>query len=449
MTVMGIAVSAIAFVTGAMVGFSLAYRRFLKEMQERTRLEEQVRHLAPVQNALSQSQQENTELKLALAELRKEKEAQQEKVAWIEKAEAQLREAFQALSVQTFQAHANAHIQRVRELMESLQHVMRGDWGKYREEISGLLRPVQERLQELDRQVREMEKHREGAYQGLQQHLHQLQNAYGELRDTTTALTAALTRSVTVRGTWGEIELRRLVELAGLTPHVDFDPQESGDQGRPDMIIRLPNRRCIPVDAKTPLQSYRQVLEAKTDAERQQRLKSHAQAIRSLVNDLRKREYWRLFDPPAEFTVMFLPHEGVLSAAFEGDRDLLEYAIQQRVLPATPVTLLALLKAIAQVWQQQEIAENAQRIAQAGRELCERVGHVLDPLARVGNALGTAVAAYNDAIGSLEGRLLPCVRKVQQACSPTETLPDMSPVEKAVREVKAKRNTPSPQSETL
>ncbi|MDI6774174.1 MAG: DNA recombination protein RmuC [Verrucomicrobiota bacterium] len=421
------------FALGAAIGFAIACRRAQADLRARTRLEEELRQLGPVRDEAARLRDENTSLKTSLAELSKEKEAQAEKLSWIEKAEAQLREAFQALSAQSLQTNAEEYLKLVRRQLEGMQDLMRGDWGKHRAEMSGLVQPLQERLKTLDQQVRDLEMRREGAYKGIEQHIQQLRAAYVELRDTTTGLATALTKSATARGTWGEIELRRIVELAGMVNHVDFEQQETSEQGRPDMLIRLPNRGIMPVDAKTTLESYRQVVEAQTDAERRNLLKDHAQVVRNTVRDLSRREYWKQFERAPEFVVMFLPHDGVLSAAFEGDRELLDFAFSQRVLLATPITLLALLKTVAYGWQQQATTENAQQIAQEGRVLYERLTKFVEHLTGVGDALNHAVSAYNETVGSMERRLMPAARRFQDSGVSATPLSAPRPVDQPAR----------------
>lgn len=223
----------------------------------------------------------------------------------------------------------------------------------------------------MDKQVRELEQKREGAYQSLEKHLGQLGQAQTQLRDTTVTLAQAL-KSSTVRGRWGELQLRRVLELAGMTSHVDFDEQVTTDEGRPDVIVHLPNQGILPVDAKTPMTAYLAAIEA-DEKEQQAKLAAHAQAMRNRIQELGRKQYWDQFERAPEMVIMFVPSEACLSAAFEQDPALLEFGMGKHVLITTPFTLLALLRAVAYGWQQQQITENVREIAKQGQELYERV----------------------------------------------------------------------------
>ena len=282
-----------------------------------------------------------------------------------------------------------------------------------KEELSGVIAPLKEELGKLDRQVRELEAKREGAYSKLGaelQGLHQLQDS---LRQQTTTLAQAL-KSPTVRGRWGEVHLRRLVELSGMTGHVDFSEQESAESGRPDMLIRLPEKGIVPVDSKVPLDAYLRAMDAGDEDARRQLLAEHARAFRSRVRELAQRAYWEQFERVPEVVVMFVPVEASLSAAFQADRDLFEYAFQNKVLVTSPIALFALLRAVAFGWQQQQVAENAEHIAAQGRTLYERMATFVGHIAGVGRSLEASVKKYNEAVGSLDSRVLPAARRLRE-----------------------------------
>jgi len=409
-----IAIGVLGVGVGVLLGYLLASLRSQSIRSQNARLEEQARQLAPLQDEVRRLQEENSQLRADVASGAKEREAQEEKLTWVDKAREELREAFQALSANALKSNADEYLKRTREQLENTQKLLKGDWGKQHEQMSGLVEPLKQNLKTLDEQVRKMEEKREGAYKTLETHLGQLQSAYSELRDTTTGLTTALTKSSSARGTWGEMELRRIVELAGMVNHVDFEEQETREQGRPDMQVNLPNGGILPVDAKTTLATYRTVVEAETDADRRAAVRQHAQAVRGRVRELGAKAYWRSFERSPEFVVMFLPHDGILSAAFEGDRDLLDHAFGERVLLVTPITLLALLKTVAYGWQQQAVAENAQQIALQGKELYERVNVFVSHFKGVGDGLNRAVGQYNKAVSSIESRLLPSARRFKE-----------------------------------
>jgi len=218
-----------------------------------------------------------------------------------------------------------------------------------------------------------------------------------------------------------------------MVAHVDFEEQAITDGGRPDMIIYLPTEGILPVDSKTPMQAYLDALESSSVERREEKLKEHAQVIRGRIRELSQKRYWEQFDRAPEFVVMFIPNDSCLSAAFEKDANVLEFSIQQRVLPTTPVTLLALLKTVAYGWQQQMVTENARKIAEQGRELHDRLAKFVDHLHRTGTGLDSAVKAYNDAIGSLESRLIPSARRFRELGAATTDIPNPINIERQVR----------------
>jgi DNA recombination protein RmuC len=334
-------------------------------------------------------------LNVRFAESQATLRAEREKNAWTDQVKEQFKNTFKVLA--TDELHSKS---------DQLKAAAR-------DELSGVVAPLKDELTRLDKQVRELEAKREGAYSSLGTQLEGLHRAQDSLRQQTTTLAQAL-KAPTVRGRWGEMHLRRLVELSGMARHVDFSEQEATASGRPDMIVRLPERGIVPVDAKVPLDAYLKAMESETDEARNPLLDQHAQALRSRVRELAQRSYWDQFDRAPEIVVMFVPIEASLSAAFQRDRDLFEYAFQNKVLLSSPITLFALLKAIAFGWQQQQVAENAAKIAEQGKTVYERVMTFVDHLAGIGKSLETSVKKYNDAMGSLEGRVLPAARRLKE-----------------------------------
>ena len=367
-----------------------------------------------------------------LNHLKTQREADLEKIRFLEDVERRLRDTFQALASQTLQTNADEFLKRARDQLQALLAQAQGDWSNHKTQLEGLLRPLQDILQNLDNQVRHLEQKREGAYQGLQEQLRQLAQTHQQLHSTAASLVQAL-RAPTVRGHWGEYQLRRVVEMAGMTPHVDFLEQAGTDQGRPDMIIKLPNHGILPVDAKAPMQAYLAAMEASDEHTRREKLTAHTTAMRNRVRELAQREYSKQFQRAPEFVVMFVPNEACLNAAFESDPDLLEYAVQQRVLLASPVTLLALLKAVAYGWQQHQLTENARQIAQLGKELHDRLAKFLEHSQKLGRGLDSAVKAYNEATGSLESRLFPTARRLKELGASTNELPELRTVDSQAR----------------
>lgn len=356
----------------------------------------------------------------------------QEKLSWVDGAQHTLREAFQSLAAQTLQTNAEEFIKRAQDQLNTVAEKLRGDWGTQKEAMKGLVDPLQQSLKTLDTQVQALEQKREGAYRGLETQLQQLLQAHSQLQITTATLAQAL-KSSSVRGKWGEFQLRRVVELAGMVRHVDFDEQTATDEGRPDMVIRLPNEGILPVDAKTPMQAYLSAMEATDEQARTVLLNEHTQAIRNRIRELSQRKYWLQFERAPDFVVMFVPNDSCLSSAFDRDPELLNNAIQQRVLPTTPVTLLALLKTVAYGWQQQQIAESAHAIAEAGRQLHERLGTFTGYLADLGRRLNQSVQDYNKAVGSMESRVMPSARRLREMGVAASDIPPLESIEHQTR----------------
>jgi DNA recombination protein RmuC len=321
--------------------------------------------------------------------------AEREKNAWTESAREQYQNAFKVIAISELESRSG-------QLKTTAK-----------EELGGVIAPLKEELAKLDRQVRELEAKREGAYSTLGAQLQGLHNLQDSLRQQTTTLAQAL-KSPTVRGRWGEIHLRRLVELSGMGRHVDFSEQESTEAGRPDMVIRLPEKGIVPVDSKVPLDAFLRAMDTEDDDARRQLLAEHAKAFRGRIRELAQRAYWEQFERIPEVVVMFVPVEASLSAAFQSDRDLFEYALQNKVLVTSPIALFALLRSIAFGWQQQQVAENAEQIAAQGKALYERVATFVGHVAGVGKSLEASVKKYNEAVGSLDARVLPAARRLRE-----------------------------------
>ena len=351
-------------------------------------------------------------LRIELAKLQSEKEAQADKEEWIKNAEEKLREAFDSLAGKSLRHNADAFLKQAQTQMTNVLNEVRGDWKTQKSEMQNLMTPVRENLDKLDGHVRSLEEKREGAYRALDQQLKGLVAAQQELQTTTVTLSQAL-KSSSVRGQWGEVQLRRVVELAGMERRVAFDEQVSGDSGRPDMVVYLPGGGALPVDAKTPMTAYLNAAEAGDDATYKNYMRAHAQAVRGRVRELGQKAYWSQFEKAPEFVVMFVPVEASVAAAFEEEPSLLDDALQSKVLITTPVTLLALLKAVAYGWQQQAMSENARHIAAEGKELYQRITPFFRHLNNLRRHIDQTVESYNQSIGSLERRILPSVQRLQ------------------------------------
>jgi DNA recombination protein RmuC len=342
-------------------------------------------------------------------------EAEREKNAWTEESKRQLENTFKALAGEELEARAN-----------SLKTTAK-------EQLEGVVDPLKNELGKLDEHVRLLESKREGAYSQLNTQINLLRTLQESLKEQTTTLAQAL-RAPTVRGRWGEVQLRRLAELAGMLDHVDFDEQASGDSGRPDMIVRLPQGGVLPIDSKVSLGAFLEAMEADDEETRKRGLIAHSKAVRARVTELSKKAYWEQFgeDTP-EVVVMFVPVEASLGAAFQHDPSLFEYAFDNRVLVVSPVLLFALLKTVAHGWQQHRIAENAAHIAEHGKNLYDRVLRFLDLFSGVGKSIESSVKKYNEAVGSLDGRLLPAARRFRDMIAASKDVESPERIERRTR----------------
>jgi DNA recombination protein RmuC len=376
------------------------------------------------------------ELETLLAGERQEAQA---RAALLAHAEQRLAETFRALSAQALQGNNVSFLALARENLAQFQEAARGDLAARQQAVEALLAPVREALERLGGQTRELEQARARDFGDLGRQLHGLAQAQAELRQETARLVTALRRPE-VRGRWGEVQLRRVVELAGMLEHCDFAEQQVSDEGaRPDMVMRLPGGKQVVLDAKTPLAAYLEALEAPDDGARAEALASFARHVREHVQRLAAKTYWQQFQPAPEFVVMFLPGEAFFSAALREDAELIEFAAQRRVILAAPTTLLALLKAVYHGWREAALADNARQISELGARLYQRLARLGEHWQGVGKGLGQAVRAYNEASASLEGRVLVTAREFAalRAAPAGATLAAPAPVEQVPRELRA------------
>ena len=366
-----------------------------------------------------------------------ERKTSNEKIELLTKAGEDLQNAFKALAADALKSNNLSFLQIAQETLKRFQVEAKGDLDARQKAVTDLVAPVRESLDKVDEQIRLMEKERSDAYGGLRQQLQALATTQEKLQSETGNLVRAL-RTPNVRGRWGEIQLRRVVEIAGMLPYCDFSEQETifGESGRlrPDLIVKLPGGKHVVVDAKTPLQAFLEAFETTDEEVRRTCLANHARQVREHINTLSGKKYWEQFDSTPEFVVMFLPGETFFSAALEQDTGLIEHGVLSRVIPASPTTLIALLKAINYGWNQEKLARNAQEISLLGKELHERLRKLASHITGLGTNLDRAVDAYNQAVGSLEGRVLVSARKFAElGASVAEDIPELEPLEKTAR----------------
>jgi DNA recombination protein RmuC len=341
------------------------------------------------------------------------------------------------LAADALKTNNSTFLQIAQETLKRFQSEAQGDLDARQKAVADLVTPVRESLSKVDAQIQQMENARSEAYGDLKSQVQSLIVTQKELQSQTGNLVRAL-RTPNVRGRWGEIQLRRVVEIAGMLPYCDFAEQETitSDAGRfrPDLVVKLPGGKVVVVDAKTPLQAFLDAFETTDEDIRRARLADHARQVRDHINTLSGKKYWEQFESTPEFVVMFLPGETFFSAALEQDTGLIEHGVLNRVIPASPTTLIALLKAINYGWNQEKLARNAQQISDLGKELHERLRKLAGHITGVGTSLDRAVEAYNQAVGSLENRVLVSARKFAElGASVAEDIPDLEPIETTAR----------------
>jgi len=335
----------------------------------------------------------------------------EERISFLTQTHASLEDHMRLLCADVLQQSQKNFLTQAEGLLGRLQQITQGELGQQHEKLNFLMTPLAKALSTIDEKIQTLEKSRVGAYEALVEQLKSLTSTQKDLHQQTHQLVQAL-RTPHVRGRWGEIQLRRLVELAGMLSHCDFSEQasvssETGRLLRPDLTITLPGRRQIIIDAKVPLLSYMNGLECDDPALQKKHMKDHARLVRQHIKTLSDKKYWSQFNPSPEFVLLFLPSETLLTAALEEDKDLLDYGAESQVLIATPMTLLALLKTIALGWHQHSINENAERVSRLGRDLYRRLQSMMGAFHKMGQNLSFTLTTYHETVSSLEKTILP------------------------------------------
>jgi DNA recombination protein RmuC len=384
--------------------------------------------------------------------LEKERRASQEKLDVLNEAQQKLSDAFKSLSSDALKSNNQSFLELAKATLEKYQEGARGDLERRSQAIGELIGPVRESLEKFDSKIADLEKARAGAYEGLREQVKGLFDSQTQLRDETAKLVKAL-GSPKAYGRWGEVQLRRLVELAGMLDHCDFVEQQSVETGdgrlRPDMVVTLPAQKTIVVDVKVPMSAFLEASSTDDEQVRSARLADHVRLVKDHMAALSRKSYWEQFDQAPEFVVMFLPNETFLTAALQQDAGLIEHGVEQRVILATPTTLIALLKAVAFGWRQERIAASAAEISDLGNELYKRLCDMGGHLADLGSKLGKAVDSYNRTIGSLETRVLVSARRFQDlaAASEAKSIAQLEPLDQVPRRLQAEELTPETASD--
>jgi DNA recombination protein RmuC len=400
----------------------------------RQQIEQRDSEINQIRNELGTEKQLKVEAHTRLEESQKNLDEQK---SLLEAMKTEMTDTFNALSSAALKSSSEDFLRLASEHLGKVVVETKGKLGEHQAAIDGLIKPLHEALKRYEEQVRLIEESRHKAYGSLEEQLRALASTHEQLQKETSNLVSAL-KKPQVRGRWGEITLRRVAELSGMSVHCDFTEQisvetESG-RLRPDMIVHLPMEREIVVDAKVSLDAYLDAVPASTDDERKAKMDKHAQQVRAHMNRLGSKEYWSQFKQSPEFVVLFIPGESFLSSALDVDSTLIEDGIQKRVIIATPTTFIALLRAIAYGWRQEQITKNAQEISILGKELYERIHTLVKHFVDIGSAIGKAMDSYNKVIGSMELRVLPSVRKFKElGVTGAEEIPVLEQIDKTPR----------------
>ena len=442
---MAFAIDPVSIAIGALLG-SIIAASLVKAMSGgiKARLDYAETERQRLEGEVDSLQAANTQLEARNAELRAQAEARQQAY---EESRKNMTDTFEALAGKALAGSTEKFLQTAEERFKRLTEVSGGDLEKRQEAIAALVKPMQENLGQMREQLTQLEKDRHGAYSELKEQVKSMGEQHQVLREETLKLNNAL-RNTKHRGNWGELQLRNVVEMAGMLSHVDFSEQSSmeSDEGRlqrPDMVVKLPGGQRIAVDAKVPLEAFLKAAEHPEEAARYH--KEHADAVAKHVKDLGSKGYWKKLDFSPEFVVLFMPGEHYFSIALDHRPNLIQEGMDNHVIIATPTTLLALLRAVHFGWRQESIADNARKIAEQGKVLYDRIGKMAGHLNKVGKGLNSAIGGYNDFVASVESRVLPAARKMAELQAASDSDGDktisLSPVEGTSRVLSAPEMT--------
>jgi DNA recombination protein RmuC len=424
----------------AAVAWTIAAERRTADL--RRALSDSEAALAAARTALSEAQRAHAALDAAS---QAEKRSAAEKIALLGQARDALKDTFAAVSADLLAQNNHRFIELAKEKLGEFQNAAAVDLDVRRKAIDELVQPLRESLSKVDAKLQDVDRERATSHAVLAEQLRSLTHAQLALQSETGRLARAL-RSPNIRGQWGELQLRRVLETAGMLEGSHFEIKETvhGEDGRltPDVIIKLPGGRNVVVDAKVPLTAFLDAVECDDDAQREARFRDHARQVKDHIVRLGNKAYWAHFQPAPDIVVMFVPGEALLSAALQHDTALLEFSMNKGVMLASPLTLIALLRAIAYGWQQEKIARNALEISELGRQLYDRIAKLAEHFESVGKSLAKAVTAYNGAVGTLETRVLVTARRLKdKGVTASEELPDVETIDQAPRPLGAPQLT--------
>jgi len=402
------------------------------------RLPELEIRLRETERALADAGARVAELETRLVEERKASESQ---LAILNDAQQRFSDAFKALSAEALKNNNQSFLELAKSKLETFQQEAKGDLEARQKAVDEMVKPLRESLKNVDGKLGELEKSRVAAYSALNEQIKGLVDTHiPRLQSETANLVKAL-RQPQVRGRWGEMQLKRVVEMAQMLEYCDFVEQETRNTEdgrlRPDMIVRLPGGKQVVIDAKTPLAAYLEAAESSDESVQKAKLLEHARQVRDHMAALGRKAYWDQFQPSPEFVVMFLPGEMFFSSALQQDPALIEFGVNEKVIPATPTTLIALLRAVSYGWRQEALAQNAQQVADLGKQLYERIASLAEHWSNVGQRLDQAVKSYNDSVASMESRVLVSARRLRDLKAGAEDveITPIEPVERVARKL--------------